>query len=200
LAVDVRARFNQHPDGLEVGNGGGKVQRIRIVGKIADTDIRAALQQQSHAFMPAGAGCPVQGGLPLEVAAVGIDQVGTGIEQTTKVVGATLICSLEDGVDRPTHLRRAGVARLGVAGEHFNRLVAVLLADLMNGQAVVINRSRIEAVLEGAANGLDIARARSVEHPLAGRMDGIGIVGDNDLVDLRLEPAPAGEAVFARDR
>ena len=65
------------------------------------------------------------------------------------------------------HLRRTGRAALHVAGQNLDRFVAVGLGDLVNGAAVGIGRTGVEAGRERAANGFDVARAGRVEHAFA---------------------------------
>src|SRR5262245_7893988 len=194
LAVDVGARLDQHLDHLEIRDGGGEVEWVGVVGEVADVDIGAALEQQLHAVMPAGAGRAVQRRLLLERATAGVDQVGMRVEQSAKIIRPALIGGLENGVDGLSHFRRPPFAATDVAGEKLTRLVPVSLGDLVDGAAVVVGRAGIEAGVEGAANRLDIARAGGVEDALALASHRI------ELVDMRLELTPTGEAIFARER
>jgi hypothetical protein len=144
--------------------------------------------------MPVGAGRSVQRRLLLEPTTAGVDQVGMRVEQSAKVIGSALIGGRENGVDRMPHFRRASFAALDVAREKLDRLVPVSLGDLVDGAAVVVGRAGVEAGVEGAANRLDIAGAGGVEHALALATHRI------ELIDMRLELTPTGEAVFARER
>src|SRR5215468_5449918 len=111
------------------------------------------------------------------------------IEQPAELVGATLLCSVEDGVDRLLHRGGAIATLLEIAGKELDRLVAAGLADLVDGATVIVGQARIKSALEGAPNGLDIAATGRGEHALAG-----------DLVDMGLERSPARKAIVARDR
>ena len=157
-------------------------------------DVGATLEQQPDAGVPVSAGCVVQRRLLLEISAAGVDQVGVSVEQSTKLINAALIGSVEDGADRLPHLRRMGVARLQVAGENLDRFVPAGLGDLVNGAPVGIGRAGVEAGRESAANRVDIARAGRVENTFAFELRGIA------AVNVRFELPTTGEAVFARQR
>jgi hypothetical protein len=194
LAVDVGARLDQQLDHVEVGNRCGEVKGAGVVGEVADAHVGAALEQQPHAVMPVGAGRAVQRRLLLEPAAAGVDQIGMRVEQSAKIIRPALIGGRENGVDRLPYLRRPPLGALDVAGEKLDRFVPLGLGDLVNGAAVVVGGVGVEARLEGATNRLDIAGARGVEDMLALASRRI------ELVDMRLELTPTGEAIFARER
>ena len=202
VADDVGARVDQHLDGLKVRGFDGEVKGVGVVAKIADPDVGATLQQQPHAGplsvsrLRVAATVPgrlVQRRLLLMISPARIDQVGMGVEQASELVGAAVLRSVEDGVDRPLHLRRARRALLEFAGEQLDRFVPRLLGDLVHAAAVIVGRAGIEAGLEGAADRLDIAGAGGVEDRFAVRFR------RRHPVDMRLELPPAGEAIVARD-
>jgi len=193
-AVDVGARLDQHPDHFEVGDRGGQVKRRGVVGEVADIDIGAALEQQANAGMTVSARGLVQRRLLLEISAAGVDQVGVSVEQSAKLFDAALIGGVENGAERLLHLRRTGRAALHVARQNLDRFVPVGLGDLVNGAAVDIGRTGVEAGRERAADGFDVARVGRLEHAFAVGLRRIAVV------HMRLELAPAGEAVFARQR
>jgi hypothetical protein len=111
-----------------------------------------------------------------------------GVEQPSQFVDAALCRGIEDGVDRLPHLRRVGGETDQVAREQLDRLVPFRLGDLVDGAAVVVGGVRVEAGVEGAPHGFDVARPRGGEDPLAAH-----------AVDMGLELAPAREAVVAGD-
>src|SRR5262249_43791695 len=123
-----------------------------------------------------------------------IDQVGTSIEPANELLDVSVLRGGEDVVDRALQIGRTGSALLKVTGQKLDRRVAAGLADLVDGSTVVVGRSRIEAVREGAADGGHVAGAGRVEDPFA-----LGLV-DINFVDVSLELAPAGEAIGACDR
>ena len=135
----------------------------------------------------------VQRRLLLEVSAAGVDQVGVSVEQSAKLVDAALIGGVENGREFLLHLRRIAPPCTSRA-ENLDRLVAVGLGDLVNGAAVGIGRTGVEAGRESAANGFDVAGVGRVEHAFPVELRRIA------AVDMRLELAPAGKAVFARQR
>src|SRR5205814_131426 len=137
-------------------------------------------EQQPYASRAIAPRRHVQCRSPPGVAAAGIDQVEMGIEQPGEFFGAALLGGVEDGADCLLQSLGTVAARLEITGEEFDRRVATRLADLVDGAAVIVGEAWIESALEGAANGLDIARAGSGEHPLAG-----------DPVDMGLERPPA---------
>src|SRR5215813_2578223 len=68
-----------------------------------------------------------------------------------------------------------------------------LLGDLMNGAAINVGSCGIEARREGAAYGFDISGARGCEHPR------VVVAVGRDVVDMRLQGAPAPEAMVEGD-
>jgi hypothetical protein len=78
-----------------------------------------------------------------------------------------MLGGLEDGVDRLLLRGRPRIELLELAGEQLDRPGTASFGDLMNGAAVVVGRAGIEAVHQRAADGIGIARAGGVEHPLA---------------------------------
>ena len=77
--------------------------------------------------------------------------------------------------------------------EQLDRFVAPLLGDLMNRAAIHVGRCGIEARGECATDCFDIPGAGGFEHALA--VAGVAAI----VVDVRLQRAPAPEAVVAGD-
>jgi hypothetical protein len=109
----------------------------------------------------------VQSGLLLEASAARVDQVGAGVEQARELLGAAVLGGLENGVDRLLLRGRPRIELLEFAGEQLDGLVAAHLADLVNRSAIVVGPAGIEAVHERATDGIGIAGAGGIEHPLA---------------------------------
>jgi hypothetical protein len=133
----------------------------------------------------------VQRRLPLKIAATRVDQGRMAVQQTGKLVGMAVLGGVEHARDQPAQLWRSCVALLELAGEQLDRLVAILLGDLVHRAAVRIGAARIETGFDGAADRFDVAVARGVEHFFAQWAVGAG------LVHVLLQPAPAGKTVVA---
>jgi hypothetical protein len=112
-------------------------------------------------------------------------------QEAAELIGAAFLGGLEDRADRLRHRGGTVAGLLEFTREQLDRRVAEGLADLVNAAAVIVGEARIESALEGAANGLDIARARRGEHALAGDLVDMSL-------DMGLERPPARKSVVAR--
>jgi hypothetical protein len=111
------------------------------------------------------------------------------VENSAKALGAAVLCGIEDQIDRLLYRRGTVPAPLELAGEQLDLPVPLRFANLVESAAVVIGRTGIEALLQRAANGIDVARVGGSEHPLA-----------NGLLDVGLELPPTWEPVATRHR
>ncbi len=92
------------------------------------------------------------------------------------------------GLDGLLHLVRARVALLILAHEQLELGLTETLGELVKRAAVRVAGARVEAALEGAADGVQISVARGGE-------DAVALA----VVDRGLEPPPARESVLAGD-
>jgi hypothetical protein len=185
----VGAGLDQHLDHLKIRRVGGEVKRVGVVTVVADVDVGAALEQQPDAGRAVSPGRHVQRRPPPEVSATGVDQIGMRVEKPAEVVSAAVLGGIKDQIDRPLHRCRTVPALLEFAGEQLDLRVLLRFANLVERAAVVIGHTRIEALFQHAANGVDVARPGSSEHPLA-----------NGHVHMGLELAPTCETVVTRHR
>src|SRR6266487_5805720 len=128
----------------------------------------------------------------LESAAECVDPLRMCVEAGAEPVEIAGLRCPHDGLDRPHLVIRTGFASLEVAGQHLDRLMPSVLGDLMYRAAVGVGRCGIKARSKGATDGLDVAGACGFENAIAKRW--------TDAVDMRLQRAPALEAIVMGER
>src|ERR1700683_1132074 len=133
LAKNIGTRFDQERNDVQVCSFRGKVQGIRIVAVVANPNVRAAIEQQPHAGGAIAPRSHVQCCASPVVASAGVDQVEVQIEQLAEFIGQTFFGSVEDGFNCLLYQGGTISARLEITGKELNLLIAVGLANLVDG-------------------------------------------------------------------
>ena len=170
------------------------MQRRGVIRKVTTVKIGTALDQQAHGGMLVAQNRQVQRRGLLESAAECVDQLRICVEAGAERVEIAGLRCPHDGLDRLHLVIRTGFASLEIEGQHLDRLMPPVLGDLMYRAAVGVGRCGIKARRKGATDGLDVAGACGFENAIA------VAIRWTDAVDMRLQRAPALEAVVMGDR
>ncbi len=194
VAIDIGTGLDQQADHLEVGMRGGEVQGAGIVGKVTLVDVGAARDQQAGRAVLIAQRCNGKGrGLFHAASAERVDQLRVGIEPFGKGGDIAGLRGDHDGLHLVLLGLRVEAPALDTLREDLDVGVTQLLGDLVDRAAVAIRRRRIKTLLERAAHRLDVAVA-------CGGKDARAPAGHAiDVVDVRLQRAPAGKAMVSGD-
>src|SRR5437588_13108298 len=130
----------------------------------------------------------------LESAAECVDPFRMCVEAGAERVEIAGLRCPHDGLDRPHLVIRTGFASLEIAGQHLDRLMPAVLGDLMYSAAVGVGRCGIKARRKGATDGLDVAGVCRLENAI------MVAKRRTDAIDMRLQRAPALEAIVMGER
>ena len=194
FAVDIGAGLDQQPDRLHIAMERREMQRRGVVRKVATVEIGAALDQQADGGMLVAQNRQMQRRGFFKSAAECVDILRMCVEAGAERVEIAGLRRPHDGLDRMHLVIGAGLAALDIAGENLDRLMPPFLGDLMHRAAVGVGRCGIKARRKGAPDRLDVAGACGFENAIAVAKR------RRDAVDMRLQRAPALEAIVMGER